>query len=164
LIARAKESAVSEVSPVVVKVARIAGAEDVPLPSKQTELAAGFDVHAAVVSDVTIAPGEIVLIPCGFAMALPPGFEAQIRPRSGLSSKYGIGMPNSPGTIDADYRGELKLPLINWGKSPFVVTRGMRIGQMVVMPIPPVVLQQVSSAAELGETARGHGGFGSTGH
>lgn len=151
-------------SPVVVKVVRLAGSDDVPLPSKQTDLAAGFDVHAAVTAPLTLGPGEIALIPCGFAMALPAGFEAQIRPRSGLASKHGIGMPNSPGTIDADYRGELKIPLINWGKADFVVTRGMRIGQMVVMPVPPVVLQVVNSVHELGETQRGTGGFGSTGH
>jgi dUTP pyrophosphatase len=155
---------VKQPTPVIVKVLRLAGSEDVPLPSRQSELAAGFDVHAAVTSDLPIGPGEIALVPCGFAMAIPEGFEAQIRPRSGLASKFGISMPNSPGTIDADYRGELRIPLINHGKSSFVVTRGMRIGQMVIKPLPPVVLEEVSTPEQLGDTPRGHRGFGSTGH
>ncbi|MFN4242969.1 MAG: dUTP diphosphatase [Tepidisphaerales bacterium] len=149
---------------VEVRIWRLPGQEDVPLPSRQTELAAGFDVHAAVAGPTPIPPGEVRLIPCGFAMALPPGWEAQIRPRSGLASRFAVGMPNSPGTIDADYRGELKIPLINWGREPFIVTRGMRVGQMVVKPVPPVRLTVVSTADELGSTARGEGGFGSTGH
>lgn len=150
-------------TPVEVKIFRLPGREDVPLPTRQTELAAGFDVHAAVSEATTVPPGEIRLIPCGFAMALPPGWEAQVRPRSGLASRFGIGMPNSPGTIDADYRGELMIPLINWGREAFVVTRGMRIGQLVVKPVPRVELVVVGTAEELGRTERGHGGFGSTG-
>ncbi len=148
----------------VVKIARLAGNEDVPLPSRQTVHAAGFDVCAAVTEPVVIGAGEIAMIACGFAMALPEGWEAQIRPRSGLASKHGIGMPNSPGTIDADYRGELKVPLINLSKVPFTVTRGMRIAQMVIARVPEVTLEQVGSVTDLGTTPRGERGFGSTGH
>lgn len=146
---------------VVVKVKRVAGAEDVPLPARQSEHAAGFDVHAAVPAPLTLGPGEIAVVPCGFAMAIPVGYEAQMRPRSGLASKNGIGMPNSPGTIDADYRGEVRVPLINYSREAFTVTRGMRIGQMVVTPVPTVRLEE---SADLGDTARGDKGFGSTGH
>jgi dUTP pyrophosphatase len=147
--------------PVVMKVRRLAGNTDVPLPAKQTGLAAGLDLCAAVDSDTVIPAGEIVMIPCGFAMALPPGFEAQVRPRSGLASKHGIGMPNAPGTIDADYRGEVKVPLINLSKIAFTVTRGMRIAQMVIQRVPDV---RVLEADDLGTTDRGEKGFGSTGH
>src|SRR5687768_801106 len=98
-----------------------------------TEHAAGFDLHAAVVDPTRLQPGEIRLIPCGFAMAIPPGYEAQVRPRSGLAARNGITLINSPGTIDADYRGEVQVPLINHGKMPFVVERGMRIAQMLIM-------------------------------
>ena len=119
-----------------------------------------MDLHAAISESVTIAPGEIRMIPCGFAMAVPVGFEAQVRPRSGLASKHGISMPNAPGTIDADYRGEVKVPLINLGKQPFMVERNMRIAQMV---IAPVARCDVGVVDELDETARGAGGFGSTG-
>jgi dUTP pyrophosphatase len=126
-----------------------------------TAQSAGFDLPAAVDSPLTIAPGEIRLIPCGFAMALPPGYEAQVRPRSGLASKHGITMINTPGTIDADYRGEVHVPLINLGKSPFIVERGMRIAQMLVFPVPAVKIIEVD---DLDITARGDGGFGHTGH
>src|SRR5436305_102193 len=130
-------------SPITVKIKRLAGSEGVPMPIKMTEHAAGFDLHAAVEAPVTIGLGEIRLIPCGFAMALPEGFEAQIRPRSGLASKHGITLVNSPGTVDADYRGQVQAPLINHGKNPFVVERGMRIAQMLVLPVPPVDLIEV---------------------
>jgi dUTP pyrophosphatase len=130
------------------------------MPVKMTEHAAGFDLHAAVETPVTIGPGEIRLIPCGFAMALPQGYEAQVRPRSGLSSKHGITLVNSPGTIDADYRGQVQAPLINHGKTAFVIERGMRIAQMLVLPVPPVELEEVE---ELDSTTRGSGGFGHTG-
>jgi dUTP pyrophosphatase len=130
------------------------------MPVKMTEHAAGFDLHAAVQSPVTIGVGEIRLIPCGFAMALPEGYEAQVRPRSGLATRHGITLVNSPGTIDADYRGEVQAPLINHGKDPFVVERGMRIAQMLVVPVPAVELIEVE---ELDSTARGSGGFGHTG-
>ena len=144
-----------------VKIQRLPGNTDIPLPSYQSQDAVGLDLHAAVTSEVVIAPGAIAGIPCGFAMALPPGHEAQIRPRSGLAAKNGISLINTPGTIDPDYRGEVKVLLINHGKEPFKVTRGMRIAQMVVMPVPRVAWSEVS---ELPTTARGAGGFGHTGH
>src|SRR5690242_10874591 len=126
-----------------------------------TEHAAGFDVSAAVEEAVRLDPGEIRLIPCGFSMALPPGYEAQMRPRSGLSSKHGVTLVNSPGTIDADYRGEVMVPLINHGQVAFTVERGMRIAQMLILPVPQVTLTEVS---DLEDTARGAGGFGHTGN
>jgi dUTP pyrophosphatase len=147
--------------PITVKIKRLDGAADLPLPVKMTEQAAGFDLVAAVTESVAIAPGDVRLIPCGFAMALPPGFEADIRPRSGLAMKHAVTLINSPGTIDADYRGEVKVPLINFGRQPFVVERGMRIAQMLVLPVPPVELVEVD---DLDETDRGAGGFGHTGH
>lgn len=125
-----------------------------------TENAAGFDLHAAVLANETLKPGEIRLIPCGFAMALPPGYEAQVRPRSGLASRHGITLVNSPGTIDSDYRGQVQVPLINLGQTDFVVERGMRIAQMLVLPVPAATLVEVQ---ELDETPRGEGGFGHTG-
>jgi len=130
------------------------------LPRYQTGHAAGMDLHAAISESVTIAPGEIRMIPCGFAMAVPVGFEAQVRPRSGLASRHGIGMPNSPGTIDSDYRGEVTVPLINLGRQPFTVERNMRIAQMVIAPVAHCAVEEVE---ELNETVRGAGGFGSTG-
>jgi dUTP pyrophosphatase len=139
---------------------RVAGSKDLALPVKMTAHSAGFDLSAAVTEPTVLQPGEIRLIPCGFAMALPPGYEAQIRPRSGLSSKHGVTLVNTPGTIDADYRGEVRAPLINLGKAPFTIERGMRIAQMVVVPVPPVELVEVD---ELDETDRGGGGFGHTG-
>jgi dUTP pyrophosphatase len=146
--------------PITVKIKRLAGAEGLALPVRMTEHAAGFDLCAAVRESVAIQPGEIKLIPCGFAMAVPPGYEAQVRPRSGLSTKFGITMINAPGTIDADYRGEVHVPLINHGKAAFTVERGMRIAQMLILPVPDVSLVEVK---ELDETARGQGGFGHTG-
>jgi dUTP pyrophosphatase len=125
-----------------------------------TAHAAGFDLHAGVTEPTVLQPGDIRLIPCGFAMAIPPGYEAQVRPRSGLASRYGITMVNAPGTIDADYRGEVHVPLINHGRAPFKVERGMRIAQMVILPVPPVELVEVD---ELDDTPRGRGGFGHTG-
>ena len=148
-------------SPITVKIKRAPGADDLPLPLRMTADSAGFDLPAAVTEPVTLAPGERRLIPCGFHMALPPGYEAQVRPRSGLASRHGITLVNSPGTIDADYRGEVQVPLINHGDAPFVIERGMRIAQMVVLPVPPVQFVEVD---ELDETDRGAGGFGHTGH
>ena len=133
---------------------------DTQLPCYQTEHAAGLDVCACLDAAVELSPGEIALIPCGFAMAVPEGFEAQVRPRSGLATTHGISMPNAPGTIDADYRGEVKIPLINLGRSPFTVEPGMRIAQMVIAPVARVEVVEVDA---LDETARGAGGFGSTG-
>jgi dUTP pyrophosphatase len=147
--------------PIQVKIKRVGNRNDVPLPVRMTEHAAGFDIAAAVDEPVTLACGEIRLIPCGFAMALPPGFEAQIRPRSGLASKHGVSMINTPGTIDADYRGEVRVALVNHGRQPFTVERGMRIAQMVIQRLPTVDLVEV---AELDDTPRGAGGFGHTGH
>jgi dUTP pyrophosphatase len=144
-----------------VPITRFPGHDDIPLPDYQSEHAAAMDLHAAVTEPLTIACGKIALIPCGFALAVPVGFEAQIRPRSGLAAKHGIAMPNSPGTIDADYRGEVKVPLINLGPEPFTITRGMRIAQMLITPVPRVTWQAVS---ELPPTQRGAGGFGHTGH
>ncbi|MGH7214773.1 MAG: dUTP diphosphatase [Tepidisphaeraceae bacterium] len=136
-------------------------ATDLPLPVRMTEHSAGFDLHAAVEETVVLNPGDIRLIPCGFAMAVPGGYEAQVRPRSGLASKHGITLINTPGTIDSDYRGEVKVPLINLGKHVFKVERGMRIAQMLLAPVPKVKLVEVE---DLDETKRGRGGFGHTGH
>lgn len=147
-------------SPITVRIQRVAGTADLPLPARMTEHSAGFDLSAAVAEPTVIGPGQIRLIPCGFCMALPPGYEAQVRPRSGLSSKHGITLVNTPGTIDSDYRGEVRAPLINLGREPFTVERGMRIAQMVIVPVPLVNLVEVD---ELDSTARGQGGFGHTG-
>src|SRR5688572_24006584 len=125
-----------------------------------TEHAAGYDLSAAVENDVRLKPGDIQLVPCGFAMAIPSGYEAQIRPRSGLASKHGVTLVNSPGTIDSDYRGEVKVPLINLGRSSFTIERGMRIAQMLIAPVPRSMVKVVE---ELDETRRGKGGFGHTG-
>jgi len=126
-----------------------------------TAQAAGFDLPAAVDSSILLKPGEIRLIPCGFAMAVPVGYEAQVRPRSGLASKFGITMANAPGTIDSDYRGEVQVPVINLGKKKFTVERGMRIAQMLILPVPKVKMVEVK---ELDQTPRGARGFGHTGH
>jgi len=136
--------------------------EGLALPAYETVLAAGADLRAAVPADtpMTLAPGERALVPTGFAMALPAGYEAQIRPRSGLAYKHGITVLNTPGTIDADYRGEVKVLLINHGADPFTIERGERVAQMVIAPITQPDFIEV---AELSETARGAGGFGSTG-
>ena len=147
--------------PITVKIKRLDRSGDLALPTRMSEHAAGFDLHAAVKGPMTIAPGEIELIPCGFAMALPAGYEAQVRPRSGLASRYGITLVNTPGTIDADYRGEVQVPLINLGKAEFVIERGMRVAQMVIVPVPAVRLVETD---ELDQTHRGAGGFGHTGH
>ena len=136
--------------------------QDLPLPSYETAEAAGMDLRAAVPQDapLTLKPGARELVPTGFAMAIPPGFEAQIRPRSGLALKHGIGLVNAPGTVDSDYRGEIKIILINLGQEDFEITRGMRIAQMIIAPVLQVSIEPVSS---LDHTARGTGGFGSTG-
>ncbi len=133
-----------------------------PVPKVQTALSAGADLCAAVPADqpVTLIPGARAIIPCGFAMALPAGYEAQVRPRSGLAAKHGVTVLNSPGTIDADYRGEVKVILVNLGQDDFVVTRGERVAQMV---IAAVVQPAFAEVEELDETIRGSGGFGSTG-
>jgi len=132
------------------------------LPKYQTELAAGMDLHACLADGemLTVPPGEIIRVPLGFAVALPPGYEAQIRPRSGLATKSGITVPNSPGTVDADYRGEMVVALINLGREPFVVRHGDRVAQMVLARHAHAEMEIVT---ELDETSRGAGGFGSTG-
>jgi dUTP pyrophosphatase len=145
-----------------VRIARLPHGRDLPLPQYQTALAAGLDLLAAVPADtpVTLAPGARAIIPTGLAIALPTGTEAQVRPRSGLAAKNGVTVLNSPGTIDADYRGEIGVILINHGAEPFAVTRGMRIAQLVIAKVEQAVFHEVGS---LDDTARGAGGFGSTG-
>ncbi len=143
-----------------VAVTRLPGAETLDLPAYETELAAGMDLAAAISEDLTLAPGARALVPTGLAIALPEGYEAQIRPRSGLAARNGLTVLNAPGTIDADYRGEIKVILANLGEEPFTVERGMRIAQMVVAPITRIAWNEVEA---LPDTVRGAGGFGSTG-
>ena len=143
-----------------VEILRLPHGDDLPLPAYQSQLAAGMDLAAALDSSFTLSPGAIALIPTGFALALPPGYEGQIRPRSGLAVKHGITVANAPGTIDADYRGEIKVALINLGQAPFVIERGDRIAQLVVAPFLQV---RYEWACVLEDTVRGTGGFGSTG-
>lgn len=145
---------------VTVAIQRLPHAADLALPRYETEHAAGLDLSACIPADITLAPGKRALIPTGFAIALPAGYEAQVRPRSGLAAKHGVTVLNSPGTIDADYRGELGVILINHGDVAFTVTRAMRIAQLVIAPVAQAVLAEV---AELSATERGAGGFGSTG-
>ncbi len=144
----------------LVQIKRLAGNEDLALPRKMTELAAGYDLQAAVLEPLVLQPMQRALVPTGLAIAMPGGLEAQIRPRSGLAFKHGITCLNSPGTIDADYRGEIKVLLINLGQEPFTIARGERIAQMVFQEVPEIELTQVE---ELSETVRGAGGFGHTG-
>ncbi len=147
-------------SPVPVSIQVLPNGAGLPLPSYQTAHAAAMDLHAAVTAPATIEPGRIQVVECGFAMALPDGYEAQVRPRSGLASKQGLTVVNTPGTIDADYRGEVKVALINLGAAPVTIERGMRIAQLVVAPVTRVTWETVSA---LPESERGAGGFGSTG-
>lgn len=137
-----------------------AGDHDIPLPRYMTEEAAGMDVCIAIREEVCLAPGRITLLPTGFKMAMPQGFEAQIRPRSGLAVRHGIGLINSPGTIDSDYRGEVKLAVINLGEAPYTFKRGDRVAQMV---IAPVIRARVQTVEALTDTRRSDGGFGHTG-
>ena len=145
-----------------VRIMRLAHGHDLPLPSYQSALAAGLDLLAAVpaVSPVTLAPGARALVPTGIAIALPAGYEAQVRPRSGLAARHGLTVLNAPGTIDADYRGEIQVLLVNLGAESVGITRGMRIAQLV---IAPTIQAQLREVASLDETSRGMGGFGSTG-
>jgi dUTP pyrophosphatase len=138
----------------------LSGNEDIPLPKLMSAGASGYDLHAAVDAAVILQPGERALIPTGFAIAMPQGWEAQVRPRSGLAYKHGITCLNSPGTIDADYRGELKVLLINLGSEPFTVNRKERIAQLVFQRVPDITIREVD---ELSVTVRGDGGFGHTG-
>ena len=145
---------------VTVAVKRLPHAAGLPLPTSATKLAAGVDLLAALDEDLTLNPGERQIIPTGIAIALPSGFEAQVRPRSGLAAKHGITLVNSPGTIDADYRGEIGAILINHGSKPFVIERGMRIAQLIVSPLTNFSWFEQD---ELSHTIRNSGGFGSTG-
>lgn len=145
-----------------VAVERLPHGADLPLPAYATAQAAGMDLLAAVDADVPLllAPGAWTAVPTGLAIALPEGFEAQVRPRSGLALKFGVTVLNAPGTVDADYRGEVKVLLVNHGDAPFEITRGMRVAQLVVAPVTRIKLVE---NGKLEETARGFGGFGSTG-
>lgn len=147
---------------VEVRIVRLPHGADLPLPQYHTALAAGFDLPAAIPADehLELAPGARALVPCGFAMALPPGYEGQIRPRSGLAFRHGVTVLNSPGTVDADYRGEVQVVLVNLGREPFVVTRGMRVAQLVIAPVHRA---QLVEAKSLEATERAAGGLGSTG-
>lgn len=145
----------------VVDINRVRSGSDLPLPMYMTDRSAGMDLYADIDDDATINPMERLLIPTGISIALPNGYEAQIRPRSGLAVKHGIALVNSPGTIDADYRGEIKVIVINLGDQPFTVQRGERIAQMVIHEVSRVEWRELSS---LDETGRGDGGFGHTGH
>lgn len=136
------------------------GCEDLPLPAYESDQAAGMDLRAAVTGPLILAPGERAMVPAGIRIALPSGTEAQIRPRSGLAIRYGISMVNAPGTIDADYRGEIKVLLINHGREPFTIGRGDRIAQMVIAPVLQADWEVVD---DLEATVRGEGGFGHTG-
>jgi dUTP pyrophosphatase len=145
-------------TPIPLRIKRLSPIVD--LPSYHSDHAAGLDLHAAIAEPITLEPGDIDLIPCGFAMAVPEGYEGQVRPRSGLAATFGISIPNAPGTIDSDYRGEVKVPLINLGRGPFTIEPNMRIAQMVIAPVVHCELEEV---ADLDQTLRGVGGFGSTG-
>jgi dUTP pyrophosphatase len=147
-------------SSLLVQIRRLPSSAGLPLPAYQTAGASGMDLHAAVGADVLLQPGDIALIPTGLEIAIPPGYEAQVRPRSGLAVKHGISLPNTPATIDSDYRGEIRVPLINLGRAPFAVSRGMRIAQMVVGPVTRIDWQEVD---DLLATQRAKGGFGHSG-
>jgi len=144
----------------VLRIQRLAHADGLELPAYATEQAAGLDLRAAISSEMVLAPGHHAMVPTGLQIALPDGHEGQVRPRSGLAHRHGVTVLNSPGTVDADYRGEVQVMLINHGHQPFTITRGDRIAQLVVAPVVQVAIAEV---AELDETARGDGGHGSTG-
>jgi dUTP pyrophosphatase len=143
-----------------IKIMRFKDSEDIPLPAYESEGSSGMDIRAAVKEPVPLMPGDIRLIPTGLAVSVPPGYEAQIRPRSGLAFRYGIGMVNSPGTIDSDYRGEIGIVMINWGSESFIVKRGDRIAQMIISRVYRADFEEVD---DLDATTRGKGGFGHTG-
>jgi len=142
------------------QIRRLASAQGLALPAYMTPGAAGMDLYAALQEELVIGPGDIVLVPTGLEVAIPEGFEGQVRPRSGLAVKHGISLPNTPATIDADYRGEIRVPLINLGREAFRVSRGMRIAQLVVAPVARVTWDEVDA---LPATDRGGGGFGHSG-
>ncbi|MBF0094106.1 MAG: dUTP diphosphatase [Alphaproteobacteria bacterium] len=143
-----------------IAILRLPNGHDLELPSRGSALAAGVDLLAAVAADIVLRPGERAVVPTGIAIALEPGTEAQVRPRSGLAARHGVTVLNSPGTVDADYRGEIGVILINLGTEPFVVTRGMRIAQLVIAPVIAATWREVGA---LPDSRRGSGGFGSTG-
>jgi dUTP pyrophosphatase len=143
-----------------IKIKRLDETADLPLPSYESEGSSGMDLRASVTKPVLLNPGEIRLIPTGLAISVPHGYEAQIRPRSGLALKHGIGMVNSPGTIDSDYRGEIGIIVVNWGKKPFTIRRGDRVAQMI---ITKVYKADVTEVGALESTERGEGGFGHSG-
>ena len=143
-----------------IRIRRLPHAHDLPLPAYGTEGSAGMDVRAAIDAPIHLPPGAIARVPTGFAIEVPEGFEMQVRPRSGLGMKHGVTLPNSPATIDADYRGEVIVGLVNHGRQPFRIERGMRIAQMVLARVPRVEWTEVE---ELSETGRGASGFGHTG-
>lgn len=145
---------------VTVALQRLQHGADLPLPAYETAGAAGLDLRAAITETLVLAPGERALVPTGLAMQLPEGFEGQVRPRSGLAVRHGVTVLNAPGTVDSDYRGEIKVPLINHGSEPFPITRGDRIAQLVIAPVTHAELVEV---AALDPSGRGAGGFGSTG-
>jgi dUTP pyrophosphatase len=146
--------------PLRVRIRRLAHAEGLALPAPATDGSAGADLAAAIADELVVAPGERELVPTGFCIALPEGFEAQVRPRSGLALRHGIVLPNAPGTIDADYRGEIRVIVMNLGREPFRIRRGDRIAQLVVAPVSSVAWDEVEG---LDATGRGPGGFGHTG-
>ncbi|QOJ13280.1 MAG: dUTP diphosphatase [Planctomycetia bacterium] len=145
----------------VLRIRRRENATDIPLPAYQSALAAGMDLCAAVEQPVEVHPGDVKLIPTGLFVEIPPGFEGQVRARSGLALRHGLMLPNSPGTIDADYRGELQVIVGNVSRQPFTITRGMRFAQLVIARVEQ---PEIVAVEELSETARGAGGFGHTGH
>lgn len=147
-------------TPVEIAVTRLPHSTDLPLPAYETAQSAGMDLAAAIEAPVTLAPGGRAMVPTGLSIALPAGYEAQVRPRSGLAAKNGVTVLNTPGTVDADYRGEVKVILINLGDHAFEIERGMRIAQMVIAPVTQASFAEVDT---LPETVRGTGGFGSTG-
>lgn len=144
-----------------VAIRRLPHGAGLPLPAAHSPLAAGRDLAAAIDEPVTIGAGERAVVPTGFAVAIPAGFEGQVRPRSGLATKTGVTVLNAPGTVDADYRGEVKVVLVNLGRHPVTITRGMRIAQLVIAPVAAVDIVETD---ELDPTGRGESGFGSTGH
>ncbi len=146
--------------PVRISIQRLPGNDDLALPAYETEHASGMDLRAAVTETTVLQPGARLAVPTGICIAIPPGYEGQVRPRSGLAFREGISMINTPGTIDADYRGEIKVLLINLGEKPFLIRRGDRIGQLIVAPVARVEWQELQS---LDITLRGEGGFGHTG-
>ena len=145
---------------VIIKIKRLESSIDLPLPYYETEGSSGMDIRASVREPVLMKPGEIKLIPTGILVSIPPGYEGQIRPRSGLALKHGVGLINSPGTIDSDYRGEIAIIMINWGERSFTIRRGDRIAQMIISKVQRADLVEVD---DLDSTKRGDGGFGHSG-